>query len=182
MSISVSSSSANANEGPGPSSSPSEATYFEEEGEGYLGLDAWGNMRMMNNNSKNDSWGGVSEIEEEQSSELFEINSNGSGVQGLDTIREEALEGSSLFSFDFHNGEGQDAVYVAVGDGKGTGRDQESSSMDALLWTLNHAVNDPSSTIVFLIHVFPEIKNIPSPRKHTRISIDPLNSQVVVTT
>ncbi|KAL0321038.1 UNVERIFIED_CONTAM: hypothetical protein Sradi_5365300 [Sesamum radiatum] len=61
----------------------------------------------------------------------------------------------SVFSFDFQ-GRGEDVVYVAVGENKQT-------SMDALIWTLNHAVLNPSSTLVFLIHVFPETKFIPSP-------------------
>ncbi|CAA2986804.1 Hypothetical predicted protein [Olea europaea subsp. europaea] len=100
-----------------------------------------------------DRWGdfssGVisSEIQEEFSNELLEINN---GVP-LNTIREE-VEGS-VFSFDFHNRD--DVVYVAVGT-------SEEPSMDALKWTLNNAVN-PSSTLVFLIHVFPETKYIPTP-------------------
>ncbi|KAL2495507.1 Adenine nucleotide alpha hydrolase-like superfamily protein [Forsythia ovata] len=100
--------------------------------------DQWGNFRS----------GVIStEIQEEQPSELFEINN---GVP-MSTINEE-VEGS-VFSFDFHNRD--DVVYVAVGT-------SEETSMDALRWTLNNAVN-PSSTIVFLIHVFPEIKYIPTP-------------------
>ncbi|KAK4398816.1 hypothetical protein Sango_1357100 [Sesamum angolense] len=63
----------------------------------------------------------------------------------------EEVEGS-VYSF----GGGEDVVYVAVG------RQSEETSMDALIWTLNNAV-DPSSTVVFLIHVFPETKYIPSP-------------------
>lgn len=85
-------------------------------------------------------------------------------------------EGSSQFSFDFHNhhhgntsssyhnhsheeGE-EDAVYVAVSSSS------TSSSMDALLWTLNHAILHPSSTTVFLVHVFPQIRHIPTPCKY----------------
>lgn len=103
----------------------------------------------------------VSEIEEEHSSELFEI-STGSGLPslGLDTIREE-IDGNSLFSFDFHNNSGEiSAVYVAIGK-----YSEESSSMDALVWTITHAVSDPTTTIVFLIHVFPQTKFIPMPCK-----------------
>lgn len=88
-------------------------------------------------------------------------------------------EGSSQFSLDFHNhhhhhgstsssyhnhsqeeeGE-EDAVYVAVSSSS------TSSSMDALLWTLNHAILHPSSTTVFLVHVFPQIRHIPTPCKY----------------
>jgi len=49
----------------------------------------------------------------------------------------------------------QDCVYVAVG--------RSNTSMDALSWTLNNLVSQ--STIIYLIHVFPQIKHIPNPRK-----------------
>lgn len=88
-------------------------------------------------------------------------------------------EGSSQFSLDFHNhhhgstsssyhnhsqeeGE-EDAVYVAVSSSSTSSR---SSSMDALLWTLNHAILHPSSTTIFLVHVFPQIRHIPTPCKY----------------
>lgn len=90
---------------------------------------------------------GVSEIEEENSSDLFEVNH---GVP-MASIKEKK-EGS-LFSFDVHNGE--DSVYVGVG--------KSESSLDALSWTLKNAVNE--STMVYLIHVFPETHHIPSPCK-----------------
>ncbi|KAL0398906.1 UNVERIFIED_CONTAM: hypothetical protein Sradi_2233900 [Sesamum radiatum] len=96
------------------------------------------------------SGGGVSEIEEEPSSGEFDKNNVNGGNHALESIREE-VEGS-VFSF----GGGEDFVYVAVG------RQSEETSMDALIWTLNNAV-DPSSTVVFLIHVFPETKYVPSP-------------------
>ncbi|KAJ4831097.1 hypothetical protein Tsubulata_033013 [Turnera subulata] len=92
-------------------------------------------------------WG---EIEEEgSSSDLFEINHNG---EAMEPIREGEVEGS-LFSFDVHGGE--DCVYVGVGK-------TESSSMDALSWTLKNAVASESTTI-YLIHIFPQIHHIPSP-------------------
>lgn len=72
----------------------------------------------------------------------------------MPSIKEELDGSSSLLSLDFHGG-GEDVVYVAVGK---TG----SSSMDALVWTLNHAVINPS-TSVCLIHVFPEIRHISTP-------------------
>ncbi|KAG2407082.1 uncharacterized protein HKW66_Vig0019040 [Vigna angularis] len=50
--------------------------------------------------------------------------------------------------------EEQDCVYVAVG--------KSNTSMHALSWTLNNLVTQ--STIIFLIHVFPQIKHIPNPR------------------
>ncbi|XP_059307068.1 uncharacterized protein LOC132058762 isoform X1 [Lycium ferocissimum] len=95
------------------------------------------------------------EIEEEEeieyvaASELFEMN------RELATIKEE--DGSnSLYSFDFHNNKGRDHFYVVVGNSKMISKE---SSMDALLWTLDHAVD----TIVFLIHIFPQINYIPTP-------------------
>nr|DAD23864.1 TPA_asm: hypothetical protein HUJ06_025327 [Nelumbo nucifera] len=47
----------------------------------------------------------------------------------------------------------EDYIYVAVG--------KSNSGMDALRWTLNHLLK-PSS-LVFLIHVFPEVRHIPTP-------------------
>ncbi|XP_057498647.1 uncharacterized protein LOC130783142 [Actinidia eriantha] len=90
----------------------------------------------------------VWEIEEENSGELFEIDN--AGRCDMPSIKEE-LDGS-VFSFDFHNRD--DVVYVAVG--------KNDSSMDALLWTLNHALST-DRTLVFLIHVFPELRFIPTP-------------------
>ncbi|KAK4373657.1 hypothetical protein RND71_009041 [Anisodus tanguticus] len=91
------------------------------------------------------------EVEEEKlyysTSDLFEIDHHGE-VEG------------SLFSFDFHNHDEHDVVYVAVWNKNVS---QEESSMDALLWTLNNVVINPSSTIVFLIHIFPQINFIPTP-------------------
>ena len=55
---------------------------------------------------------------------------------------------------DIHNE--KDVVHVALGhDGE--------SSMEALLWALKHLVTP--STTVYLIHVFPETRLIPSPCK-----------------
>lgn len=112
-------------------------------------------------------------------------NNKNSNAKGSSTTTSEIVvegdedqgEGSSQFSFDFHNhhhrgnssssyhnhrqGEGEeDAVYVAVSSSS------TSSSMDALLWTLNHAILHPSSTTVFLVHVFPQTKHIPTPCKY----------------
>lgn len=98
----------------------------------------------------------ICEIEEEDSAELFEINH---GMPPMAPIKEE-IE-SSFFSFDVHGRENhhdqeeEDIVYVAVG--------KSDSSLEALSWTLNHAVN--ASTMIYLVHVFPEIKHIPSPCK-----------------
>ncbi|KAK4439479.1 hypothetical protein Salat_0282800 [Sesamum alatum] len=98
------------------------------------------------------SGGGVSEIEEEPSGGEFDQKDGGIHHPiPLESIREE-VEGS-VFSF---GGGGDDVVYVALG------RQSEETSMDALIWALNNEV-DPSSTVVFLIHVFPETKYIPSP-------------------
>ncbi|XP_060218987.1 uncharacterized protein LOC132645800 isoform X2 [Lycium barbarum] len=90
-------------------------------------------------------------------SELLEIN------RGLASIKEVEVEGS-LYSFDFHNNRDHAVVYVAVGHSSGnSNKISKDSSMDALLWTLNHAVPDYSSTILFLIHIYPETKYIPTP-------------------
>ncbi|KZV20492.1 hypothetical protein F511_34749 [Dorcoceras hygrometricum] len=90
------------------------------------------------------------EIEEEFS---IDISSNRQ-TNNLDTIKEET-EGS-LFSFDFHGGGGDDSVYVAVW------KQNVEASMDALIWAIKNTAISPS-TVVFLVHVFPETKFIPSP-------------------
>ncbi|XP_060183442.1 U-box domain-containing protein 36-like [Lycium barbarum] len=95
----------------------------------------------------------IEEVEEEENfyhstSDLFEIDNQGGEVEG------------SLFSFDFHNHGENDVVYVVVCNKNVS---QEESSKDALFWTLNHAVINPSSTIVFLIHIFPQTNFIPTP-------------------
>lgn len=90
-------------------------------------------------------FGGVCEIEEEDDrSELFEISR-------LASPREDY--GESLFSLDMENG--KENVYVGVG--------KCESSIDALAWTLKHAVTP--STIVYLVHVFPEIRHVLTPCK-----------------
>ncbi|KAK4259169.1 hypothetical protein QN277_005526 [Acacia crassicarpa] len=48
----------------------------------------------------------------------------------------------------------EECVYVGVG--------KSETSMKALSWTLKHLITSPS-TMVYLIHVFPEIKHIPNP-------------------
>lgn len=94
----------------------------------------------------------VSEMEEELSSEGGD-DYEGNAVYRLSTIREEV---GTVFSYDFDGGE--DAVYVAVEK-----ESREDTSMDAVIWTVKNAVVDTSSTVVFLLHVFPETKFIPSP-------------------
>ncbi|XP_058727789.1 U-box domain-containing protein 54-like isoform X1 [Vicia villosa] len=61
--------------------------------------------------------------------------------QYLDTIDNEIEE------------EQEDSIYVAVG--------KSDTSMEALSWTLNNLTTH--STMLYLIHVFPEIKHIPHP-------------------
>ena len=87
----------------------------------------------------------IEEIEEEE-----EINHG----MGMASIKE--VDQSSLFPFDVNDAE--ESVYVAVG--------KSESSMDALSWTLSHFVN--TSTILYLIHVFSEIRHIPSPCKQSK--------------
>lgn len=92
----------------------------------------------------------MSEIEEEiWREEMENSNVDGNGnkrVYELGSIREES--GSRWSS----------AVYVAVWK-----ESDEALSMDALLWTLNNA----SSALVILVHVFSQTKYIPTPRKTT---------------
>ncbi|KAJ1428635.1 UspA [Sesbania bispinosa] len=95
------------------------------------------NSKMFNYGSTS-----VSEIEEENSnsSQLY-LNDGPTPIPiPMATISEE-------------ENEAEDTVYVAVG--------KSDTSMEALSWTLNNLVTP--STFVYLIHVFPEIKNIPNP-------------------
>lgn len=80
--------------------------------------------------------GGVCEIEEEE-----EDNETQRHDGSIATIHGEEEE------------EEEDCVYVAVGKG--------DTSMDALSWTLNNLATP--STIIYLIHVFPQINHIPNP-------------------
>lgn len=96
----------------------------------------------------------MSEIEEEEiEEEENEVHVNYQSKYELGTIAE---EGSWCLSYE----ERENVLYVAVWR-----EIDEALSMDALLWTLKNAVLDPSSAFIFLIHVFPEIKFIPSPCK-----------------
>ncbi|XP_073281002.1 U-box domain-containing protein 33 isoform X2 [Primulina huaijiensis] len=118
-------------------------------GSGNSGVSDDGSRAHYDDRLENFSGGGVSEIEEDFS---IDISSNRQ-MNNLVTIKEET-EGS-LFSFDFHGG-GDDSVYVVVW------KQNEEASMDALTWAMKNTVIT-SSTVVFLIHVFPETKFIPSP-------------------
>ncbi|RZC04869.1 U-box domain-containing protein 54-like [Glycine soja] len=99
-----------------------------------------------------------SEIGDSDTEELFEINLKEKEPLALDAIREDC-EISTVFSLDIDihdggSGNDDDVVYVAVGkDG--------DSSMEALSWALKHAVT-PSATVC-IVHVFPQVKLIPSP-------------------
>ncbi|KAK4372106.1 hypothetical protein RND71_007490 [Anisodus tanguticus] len=132
-----------------------------KNGELYYYDDGQGQNTAENNSLGNE----IEEIEEQgtnvgtyvRASELLEMN------RGLASIKEVEVEGS-LYSFDFHNTGDHGVVYVAVGNSSGnSNKISKESSMDALVWTLNHAVHDPSSTILFLIHIYPETKYIPTP-------------------
>ncbi|KAF3432163.1 hypothetical protein FNV43_RR26902 [Rhamnella rubrinervis] len=103
------------------------------------------------------------EKESPSSTMLFEVVDH--GMVPLQSIEEdEELSEGSLFSIDIdlhrdhdHVEDHSDGIYVAVG------KNNSKSSMDALLWTLKHAIISSSSTIVYLVHVFPVIRLIPSP-------------------
>lgn len=101
----------------------------------------------------------ISEIEEEGSNEVPTEVKELFGVREfvpMPSIREDhdsIITTSLSSSFDVVHG-GEISVYVAVG--------KSESSMDALTWSLKRA---SSSTMVYLIHIFPEIRLIPSPCK-----------------
>lgn len=102
----------------------------------------------------------LSEEEDSEEEELFEINLK-KKKEPLDAITEEEEDDdceSTVFSLDIHDNNNDDVVYVAVGH-----RGRDHSSMEALSWALKHAVTP--STTVSLLHVFPQLKLIPTPCK-----------------
>lgn len=111
----------------------------------------------MDNSQHGSTSTSVSEIEEDNSSsQLYSLNEDDYDVPNpMATISEEKNEG-----------EDDSTVYVAVG--------KSETSMEALSWTLKNLVTTPSSTLVYLIHVFPEINHIPNPCKFKLSSIFPI--------
>lgn len=79
------------------------------------------------------------------------------GSRLMPTINEEEYS-TDLFSYDRNVSE---VVYVVTWRGT---EELTSASMDALLWTLGDL---HESSIVYLVHVFPELRFMPTPRKHT---------------
>ncbi|XP_057422059.1 U-box domain-containing protein 54-like isoform X2 [Lotus japonicus] len=71
----------------------------------------------------------------------------------IEIVEEDNHDGASPMAAIGEEDEEQDSVYVAVGKG--------DTSMEALSWTLNNLAT--RSTVLYLIHVFPEIKHIPNP-------------------
>eukprot|EP00262_Sarcandra_glabra_P011171 TRINITY_DN26905_c0_g1_i1.p1 TRINITY_DN26905_c0_g1~~TRINITY_DN26905_c0_g1_i1.p1 ORF type:complete len:255 (+),score=28.02 TRINITY_DN26905_c0_g1_i1:108-872(+) len=96
----------------------------------------WGNGFQSNLTS-------VSEIDEETSNEIWEHRNR--------TVEIEEAPEVHMIPSDVQNAD--DDIYVAVG--------KSDSSMEALVWTLKHTIK--SSTIVYLVHVFPEVRHIPTP-------------------
>ncbi|KAM7270102.1 hypothetical protein ACFE04_029316 [Oxalis oulophora] len=102
---------------------------------------------------------GISEIEEvieddqdqETSRDLYELVNFGRGESStiLKPINEE-VEGS-LFSIDVHEG----CVYIAVG--------KKESSIYAVSWALSRHTLSSTTTMIYLVHIFPETKHIPTP-------------------
>lgn len=112
----------------------------------------------MDNSQHGSTSTSVSEIEEDNSSsQLYSLNEDDDDdvPNPMATISEEKNEG-----------EDDSTVYVAVG--------KSETSMEALSWTLKNLVTTPSSTLVYLIHVFPEINHIPNPCKFKLSSIFPI--------
>lgn len=90
--------------------------------------------------------------------EIEEEDEEGYGRTSLETVRESPFEGSSgTVSLS-----GEDNVYVGVGKG--------DSSMGALCWALDNLIPSSSSTLLFLIHVFPETHFIPYPCLYISLS------------
>ncbi|KAK7262063.1 hypothetical protein RJT34_29623 [Clitoria ternatea] len=80
----------------------------------------------------------------------WQKNKYGSGVS---EIEEEDCDDGPMMIPTINSQEDENSIYVAVG--------KSDTSMDALSWTLNNLATQ--STLIYLIHVFPEIKHIPNP-------------------
>ncbi|KAL5182310.1 U-box domain-containing protein 35 [Glycine soja] len=78
----------------------------------------------------------------------------GTGVCEIEEVDENSNE-RQLHDDDDDDDEEEYCVYVAVG--------KSDTSMDALSWALNNFVAQSPSTIIYLIHVFPQINHIPNP-------------------
>ncbi|WJX96989.1 hypothetical protein P8452_78117 [Trifolium repens] len=77
------------------------------------------------------------------------------GTSGVCEITEEEVQTINHHQLD-NEIEEEECVYVAVG--------KSDTSMEALSWTLNNLITHHSTnTMLYLIHVFPEIKHIPHP-------------------
>ncbi|XP_071736205.1 uncharacterized protein [Rutidosis leptorrhynchoides] len=106
------------------------------------------------NNWSNNSSTSHHEITEEEEEE--EVDDDG-GFKVMPSIGEEYNNDRNLFSFD-NDQNVNDVVYVVTWRGT---QELCSASMDALVWTLGTDLDD--SSIVYLVHVFPELRFIPTP-------------------
>ncbi|MED6131704.1 hypothetical protein PIB30_012141 [Stylosanthes scabra] len=89
----------------------------------------------------------IVEVEEEEEN-MIKSSSSSNNHQGCRSTMSRISEGRSSEIME------EDIVYVAVG--------KSETSMEALTWTLKNMATT-SSTMLYLIHVFPEIKHIPNP-------------------
>ncbi|KAI3718572.1 hypothetical protein L6452_19449 [Arctium lappa] len=141
----------------------STAGQMAEKDIGYLGSDEWApppiNIINFDNYRINNSWSSSNH-------EIVEDDDDDGRFGLMPSIMEEYEDGdaSNLFSYD-HNRNGSDVVYVVTWRGS---EELSSASMDALLWTLGNDLHE--STIVYLVHVFPELRYIPTPLGRLPIS------------
>lgn len=115
------------------------------------------NYRLNNNNINN--WSSSSSSHHEIVEEDEDEKDDG-GFKIMPSITEEYE--NDLFSYDIdRNGNAvSDVVYVVTWRGT---EELSSASMEALAWTLGTDLHE--SSIVYLVHVFPELRVIPTPRK-----------------
>ncbi|XP_024987353.1 U-box domain-containing protein 35-like [Cynara cardunculus var. scolymus] len=139
-----------------------------EKDVGYLGSDEWApppiNIINFDNYRINNAWSNH-EIVEEDDDDDDDDNGRFGGSRLMPSITEEYDDGDAgnLFSYDSRNG--SDVVYVVTWRGT---EELSSASMDALVWTLGNDLHE--STIVYLVHVFPELRYIPTPLGRLPIS------------
>jgi len=100
-------------------------------------------------------------LEQHSHSSQIMLNNYGTGFNEIEEVDDSIETINHHFDDNIDNEieeeEEESCVYVAVG--------KSNTSMEALSWTLNNlfTTTHSTNTILYLIHVFPEIKHIPNP-------------------
>ncbi|KAI7731478.1 hypothetical protein M8C21_026902 [Ambrosia artemisiifolia] len=125
-------------------------------------------INFENYRTNHNSWNNHEITEEDEEEDDDDNNNNNNRSILMPTISEGYNEGKSseMFSYDSDRNV-NDVVYVVTWRGSD---ELVSASMDALMWTIGNDVYGSSSSIVYLVHVFPELRFIPTPLGRLPIS------------